>query len=274
MGQHDPTGIIPADNIIMCVTDKDDVVAYLRKLHEVLGESGSGLLIEKAADTVASLGIDCIELPKERWGPDWQARAEAAEAKVARLREWAAEGKGDNHHNAAMCPYCAPKSEVARLTMLSEQLREFAHNVVNQAADLKTGPHHIEGPFWDLVCWLYDYGTEQVSACDALVVAAEEWRPTPDAINALPGPLRQYIHDLETRCDPAGEVAALTLTRDQNSQLVARAEVAEAKIARAVDRLQTWPMRPAKTVLSEVAEILGDPFHVHVSPGRMGGRSG
>jgi len=87
MGQHDPTGIIPADNIIMCVTDKDDVVAYLRKLHEVLGESGSGLLIEKAADTVASLGIDCIELPKERWGPDWQARAEAAEAKVARLTE-------------------------------------------------------------------------------------------------------------------------------------------------------------------------------------------
>ena len=42
-----------------------------------------------------------------------------------------------------------------------------------------------------------------------LTLATEMDRFIPDAdhINALPGPLRQYIHDLETRADPAGDVA-------------------------------------------------------------------
>lgn len=39
--------------------------------------------------------------------------------------------------------------------------------------------------------------------------------PTPENVNALPDGVRQYVHDLETRCDPAGDVAALTLQRDQ-----------------------------------------------------------
>lgn len=50
----------------------------------------------------------------------------------------------------------------------------------------------------------------------------EPWQPTSENINALPEPVRKYVHDLETRCDPAGEVAALTLTRDQNAQLQER----------------------------------------------------
>ena len=33
--------------------------------------------------------------------------------------------------------------------------------------------------------------------------------------------LRQYIHDLETRCDPAGDIAALTFAKDQVRQLEA-----------------------------------------------------
>src|SRR5260370_1065910 len=33
-----------------------------------------------------------------------------------------------------------------------------------------------------------------------------DWLPTPDAINALPEPLRRFIHDLETNADPAGMV--------------------------------------------------------------------
>ena len=47
----------------------------------------------------------------------------------------------------------------------------------------------------------------------------DNWLPTSENINALPAPLRKYIHDLETRADPAGEVAELTLTKDQNAQL-------------------------------------------------------
>lgn len=45
--------------------------------------------------------------------------------------------------------------------------------------------------------------------------------PTADNINRLPQKIRDYIHALETRCDPAGDVAALVLTKDQNRQLAA-----------------------------------------------------
>ena len=57
----------------------------------------------------------------------------------------------------------------------------------------------------------------------------EGWQPIPNAVNALPEPLRRYIHDLETRYDPAGDVAALTLLRDQVSQLQIHATEQEVK---------------------------------------------
>ena len=56
------------------------------------------------------------------------------------------------------------------------------------------------------------------------------WLPEPANINALPAPVRQYIHDLEARCDPAGEVAELTLIRDQNRMLQARIVQLESRI--------------------------------------------
>lgn len=33
-----------------------------------------------------------------------------------------------------------------------------------------------------------------------------DWLPTAENINALPDPLRRFIHDLETMADPAGLV--------------------------------------------------------------------
>lgn len=50
----------------------------------------------------------------------------------------------------------------------------------------------------------------------------EEWLPTVKNINRLPKPIRDYIHDLETRCDPAGmvqEIASLQSQRDQLLEL-------------------------------------------------------
>jgi len=48
------------------------------------------------------------------------------------------------------------------------------------------------------------------------------WLPTAKNINALPAPLRSYIHQLETSmADPTGDCAALVLTRHQNQQLTA-----------------------------------------------------
>lgn len=40
------------------------------------------------------------------------------------------------------------------------------------------------------------------------------WTPTAEAVNALPEPLRSYIHQLETRCDPSGELRELVIARD------------------------------------------------------------
>jgi hypothetical protein len=35
--------------------------------------------------------------------------------------------------------------------------------------------------------------------------------PTVDEINALPEKFRQYIHDLETRCDKSGDVQTIAI---------------------------------------------------------------
>ena len=43
--------------------------------------------------------------------------------------------------------------------------------------------------------------------------------PTPEHINALPEPIRKYIHDLETNCDPAGIVRENVLLKDENEAL-------------------------------------------------------
>ncbi len=60
--------------------------------------------------------------------------------------------------------------------------------------------------------------------------------PTVAGVNGLPDALRKYIHDLETRCDPAGDVAKLTLTMDENRLLRAEVEsyrnTAEVKVER------------------------------------------
>ena len=42
----------------------------------------------------------------------------------------------------------------------------------------------------------------------------EDWLPTPENINALPEPVREYIHDIETNIDPQGMVRDNVLLRD------------------------------------------------------------
>lgn len=56
-------------------------------------------------------------------------------------------------------------------------------------------------------------GSDLTSPAVAFALATEMdcFVPDADHINALPGPLRKYIHDLETRADLAGEVAEIAL---------------------------------------------------------------
>jgi hypothetical protein len=48
------------------------------------------------------------------------------------------------------------------------------------------------------------------------------WTPTAENINALPAPVRRYIHDLETVCDPAGDIRALACARENTAALAER----------------------------------------------------
>jgi endogenous inhibitor of DNA gyrase (YacG/DUF329 family) len=58
----------------------------------------------------------------------------------------------------------------------------------------------------------------------------DQFVPDADHINALPGPLRRYIHDLETRADPAGDVAEIALLKENNAALWARIRELESQI--------------------------------------------
>jgi hypothetical protein len=55
--------------------------------------------------------------------------------------------------------------------------------------------------------------------------------PTVDEINALPKKFRQYIHDLETRCDKSGDVQTIAILRQDRVALQQRVEELEARIA-------------------------------------------
>jgi uncharacterized coiled-coil protein SlyX len=53
-----------------------------------------------------------------------------------------------------------------------------------------------------------------------------------DLINGLPKPLRDFIHDLQTRADPAGDVQTIASLKDQVAQMQKQIQVLKAKIRR------------------------------------------
>lgn len=60
----------------------------------------------------------------------------------------------------------------------------------------------------------------------------QKWQPTAEHINALPDPIRRYIHDLETRCDPAGDIRTIAVLRDERDALLAKCQALEAELER------------------------------------------
>ena len=52
---------------------------------------------------------------------------------------------------------------------------------------------------------------EEAARIDA---AFKGWSPTAANVNALPEPLRGYIHQLDTVCDPAGDQQSIVILRD------------------------------------------------------------
>lgn len=52
----------------------------------------------------------------------------------------------------------------------------------------------------------------------------KDWLPTPENINALPEPVRKFIHDIESNCDPQGLVRENLLIKDTCKALVLKLE--------------------------------------------------
>jgi hypothetical protein len=76
----------------------------------------------------------------------------------------------------------------------------------------------LEPPSWDSV----EKETKAIYVVGARAVrrrcapwTLDDWKPSKETINALPQPLRGYIMDLETICDPAGEVLTHHQVRQQ-----------------------------------------------------------
>ncbi len=65
--------------------------------------------------------------------------------------------------------------------------------------------------------------------CEALEISWIGWSPTADNVNALPAPVKSYVHELETRCDPSGELRELVIARDTCHALDARCEALTAE---------------------------------------------
>jgi len=57
---------------------------------------------------------------------------------------------------------------------------------------------------------------------DRVAEVEADWVPTPEAVNALPSSLRDYIVGLETRCDPASEISQIACLRENERALVVR----------------------------------------------------
>ena len=71
----------------------------------------------------------------------------------------------------------------------------------------------------------------EIDATEDLVAGGEGWLPTAENVNALPEGIRRYVHDLETRCDPAHDVQKMALQADTIRGLDAKVRELEAELA-------------------------------------------
>jgi hypothetical protein len=78
-------------------------------------------------------------------------------------------------------------------------------------------------------------------AHDKLALRLKDFKPDPENINALPEPLRAYVHDLETRADPAGDIQRIASLTEQRDALVAGRRELEAEIKELRKRLEGRP---------------------------------
>lgn len=67
------------------------------------------------------------------------------------------------------------------------------------------------------------------------LVVDKDWLPTAENVNALPDPIRRYIHDLETNCDPPSMVRENIILKETCKAL--EIKLSEAESIRAKERV-------------------------------------
>ena len=95
----------------------------------------------------------------------------------------------------------------------------------------------------------------------ALAGGMDTFVPDPEHINALPEPVRRYIHDLETRADPAGDVAEIALLKENNAALWKRVEETENEVKQFADQTQG----KAGDLVTELQQIYDSEINVRIS---------
>jgi hypothetical protein len=78
--------------------------------------------------------------------------------------------------------------------------------------------------------------------------ALDDWLPTPENVNALPEGIRRYVHNLQTRCDPAGDVQTMALQADTIRGLAAKVRELEAELASVQKRNGTRVNRRSRRI--------------------------
>ncbi len=105
-----------------------------------------------------------------------------------------------------------------RSLRLWERFSQAPEKVI-QMAEHKTTAAHARArneiamvPDWMMFAIHAD--EKYIKQLEAGMARLENFSPTAEQINALPLALRDYIHDIVTRCDPAGDVEARVLAED------------------------------------------------------------
>src|SRR5215470_5092043 len=84
----------------------------------------------------------------------------------------------------------------------------------------------------------------EIDATEAALAGGEGWLPTAENVNALPEGIRRYVHDLETRCDPAGDVQKMALQADTIRGLDAKVRELKAELAEIRPRTKGQGKKP------------------------------
>lgn len=121
-------------------------------------------------------------------------------------------------------PQAQPDTSTEREAFLSAnaplaEVRAAAHDLDVEVMEISNGKRKPGRLSLEKLAILISYARRAAQAAPSQI--PEGWSPTAENINALPAPVRNYIHALEANCDPSGTVADNTIKADTIRALAA-----------------------------------------------------